>query len=49
MAVKDNKEKKSPIDSEIVLIIFLMLLFVVLPLAITIMDIGTPIPGYNLN
>jgi hypothetical protein len=45
--VKNNNEKKvSPIDSEIFLVIFLMLLIVVVPLAISIWDIGTPIPGF---
>lgn len=39
--------KSSAIDSEVVLAIFLMLIVVVLPLAITIWDLGTPIPGYN--
>ena len=43
------KGNKSAIDSEIVLAIFLMLIIVVLPLAITIWDIGTPIPGYKVQ
>lgn len=42
-----EKTKSSAIDSEIVLAIFLMLIVVVLPLAITIWDMGTPIPGYK--
>lgn len=54
MATKDNKKtngntKSKGIDSEIVLVIFLMLLIVVLPLTISILDIGTPIPGYTSN
>lgn len=51
MAIKTdiNKEKKKRIDNEIVLVIFLMLLIVVLPLAISILDIGTPIPGYTVQ
>ena len=49
IGVKENnkKDKKSGVDSEIVLVIFLMLLIVVIPLAISILDIGTPIPGYT--
>ncbi len=43
----NEKTKLSAIDSEIVLAIFLMLIVVVLPLAITIWDMGTPIPGYK--
>jgi hypothetical protein len=46
--LKENT-KKSPIDSEIVLAIFLMLIVIVVPLAITIWDIGTPIPGYKTS
>lgn len=42
-----KENKKSAIDSQIVLIIFLMLIVVVLPLAITIWDMGAPIPGYK--
>lgn len=53
MAIKTNinneKKQKSGIDSEIVLVIFLMLLIVVLPLAISILDIGAPIPGYTVQ
>jgi len=47
---KNNKtetKKSSPIDSEIVLVIFLMLIIVVVPLAISIWDLGTPIPGFT--
>ena len=43
----NNIKKKSPVDSEIFLIIFIMLIIVVLPLAISIWDIGSPIPGFT--
>jgi hypothetical protein len=47
MAEVKNDKKKSPIDNEIVLVIFLMLIIIVVPLAITIWDIGTPVPGQS--
>jgi hypothetical protein len=43
----DNGKKKTGVDNEIVMVIFLMLLIVVVPLAISILDIGAPIPGYT--
>jgi hypothetical protein len=46
---KDNGavKKSSPIDNEIIVVIFLMLIIVVVPIAISVWDIGTPIPGYS--
>jgi hypothetical protein len=44
---KDTNTKKSKIDNEIFLIIFVMLVIVIVPLAISIWDIGSPIPGYS--
>jgi hypothetical protein len=45
-AKKKELKKKDPIDSELFVIIFLMLIIIVVPLAISIWDIGTPIPGF---
>jgi hypothetical protein len=47
MATKNDKVNK-PIDSEIFLVIFLMLIIVVLPLAISVWDIGSPVPGFSV-
>lgn len=44
---KKQSAKNSGVDGEIVMIIFLMLLIVVVPMAISILDIGAPIPGYS--
>jgi len=46
---KDTGEvkKSSPIDNEIIVVIFLMLIIIVVPVAISVWDIGTPIPGYS--
>jgi len=46
---KSSVKKKSVDNSEIFLIIFLMLIIVVVPLAITIWDIGSPIPGQQAS
>ena len=46
---KSLVKKKSADNSEIFLIIFLMLIIVVVPLAITIWDIGSPIPGQQAS
>jgi hypothetical protein len=45
--VKNTVNKNSAIDNEIVIVIFLMLIIIVVPLAISIWDIGTPIPGFS--
>lgn len=44
----DNKEnKKTNFESEMGIVIFLVVVIVVVPLVISIMDIGSPIKGYN--
>jgi len=45
--VKKEAKNISAIDRDIILAIFLMLIIVVVPLAISIWDIGTPIPGFT--
>jgi hypothetical protein len=42
---KDNTKPK--FDSEMGMVIFLVILIVVVPLVISIMDINMPIKGYN--
>ena len=45
--VKNTVKKSSAIDNEIIIVIFLMLIIIVVPLAISVWDIGTPIPGFT--
>lgn len=44
---KKNSKKSAEFDWEIGTVVLLMLVIVVLPIAISILDIGTPIKGYN--
>jgi flagellar biosynthesis component FlhA len=43
---KQNKQSKE-FDWEIGMVVILMLIIVVLPIAISVLDIGMPIKGYN--
>jgi hypothetical protein len=43
----DKKDTKTKFDSEMGMVIFLVILIVVVPLVISIMDINMPIKGYN--
>ena len=47
-ATTKNDKVKKPIDNETLLVIFLMLIIVVLPLAISVWDIGSPVPGFSV-
>lgn len=44
---KETAKAKSGFDSEMGIVLFLVVIIVIVPLAITIMDIGAPIKGYN--
>ena len=50
MAKKDEKknEKQTPqFDWEIGMVVILLFIIIVIPIAISVFDIGSPIKGYN--
>ena len=47
MDKKTNNKKEEKVDWEIGMIVTLVLVIVVLPIIISIIEIGTPVKGYN--
>jgi hypothetical protein len=47
MDKKTNNKKEEKVDWEIGMIVTLVLVIVVLPIIISVFEIGTPIKGYN--
>lgn len=47
MGKKTDNKKEDKVDWEIGMIVTLVLIIVVLPIIISVFEIGTPVKGYN--
>lgn len=47
MSKKDENKKTPQFDWEIGMVVILLFIIVVIPIAISVFDIGAPIKGYN--